>query len=264
MSKRDIIHVAVAPPIALETPLIEKVAAIIKKDIYGTRLLLAGKIPRIVAHYQTTEIAESVAQSLMAQGLVTIVCIDSELRKPTVSFRAHTLKLGEGEVVFCDTGGESRIVKEEEVFLILKGTLRIQTEKVSTKTTMKFSLPATVLTGGIPIWRRVEEKTKDASVQIESFVRLYERSSPEPVVEFLQSGLDYSFLGAKMTPSSLTNLSAVVTELRNTFPQAVFDDRLTEPFKADLPFTTPDDDIGINCKLIYLYHRAVNRSFDII
>jgi hypothetical protein len=49
----NIVHVALAP---LDTPdesLVVKVAAIINKDVYGTRLLIAGKIPRFVAHCQT-------------------------------------------------------------------------------------------------------------------------------------------------------------------------------------------------------------------
>jgi hypothetical protein len=255
MAGYDIVHIAVAPPDILEMSLIKEVATILNKDSYETRLLLTGRIPRIVARYQTTQIAESVAQRLRVLGLVTILCSDLELRKPSVSFRAHSLKIGEGEVIFCDKGGRTRIIN---VFLILKGTMRTYIEKEATKTAMKFSLPATVLTGGIPIWRRVKEKTKDLSIQTESFVRLYDWISPDPSVEILQSDFDYSFLGAKMAPSSLTNLSAIVKELRNRFPQAVFDDSLTESFRVDIPFTTPWDDLAINCKLIYLYHQAVS------
>lgn len=258
MAGYDIVHIAVAPPDMLEMSLVKEVATILNKDSYEIRLLLAGKIPRIVGHYQTTPIAESVAQRLRVLGLVTILCSDSELRKPSVSFRAHTLKLGEGEVIFCDKGGERRIIKATNVFLILKGTMRTYTEKEATKTAMKFSLPATVLTGGIPIWRRLKEKTKDLSIQTRSFVRLYDWISPDPSVEILQSDFDYSFLGAKMAPSSLTNLSTIIKELRNRLPQAVFDDRLTESFRVDVPFTTPGDDIAINCKLIHLYHQAVS------
>jgi hypothetical protein len=76
-------------------------------------------------------------------------------------------------------------------------------------------------------------------------------------VEIFQYNFDYSFLGTKMASSSLANLSTIITKLRDIFPQAVFDDRLTEPFVVDVPFLTPRDDIEINCKLIYLYHQAL-------
>jgi hypothetical protein len=77
-------------------------------------------------------------------------------------------------------------------------------------------------------------------------------------VEILQRSFDYSSLGKKMALSSLENLNIVVTELRDRFPQAVFDGRLTERFRVDLPFATPEDEIEINCKLVYLCYQAVS------
>ncbi|MFC1893014.1 hypothetical protein ACFLYR_03105 [Chloroflexota bacterium] len=253
MAGYEIVYIAIAPPNKLEAGLVERVAAIINKDLYGTRLLLAGKIPRIAAHCQTNQAAESVAQNLRTLGLMAIVCDDSELRKPSASLRAHALKLGKGEVTFWDKSGDMRRIEEKNVFLILKGTMHTYSEKEATRTRMKFSLPATALTGGIPIWRRVKEKTKDMSVQTECYARLYDRMSLDPSVEIFQHNFDYSFLGTEMASSSLTNLNTLIMELRNTFPQAFFDDRLTEVFGVDVPFVTPAEETEINCKLIYLY-----------
>lgn len=258
MAGYEVVHVAIAPPDRLEANLIKKVAAIVGKDLYGTRLLLAGKIPKIIAHYDTVQIAELTAQSLRELGLVAIVCKASELRKPSQRYRAHTLKFEERAVLFWDKSGQARRIETRNAFLIINGRMQTYTETEVTSTKMKFSLPGTVLTGGIPIWRRVKEKTRDKSLQTECFVRLYDRTSPEPSVEILQYDLDYSFLGAKMASSSLANFSAVVTKIRDTFPQAVFDDRLIEPFEVDIPSTTPRDNIEINCKLIYLYHQAMS------
>jgi hypothetical protein len=82
--------------------------------------------------------------------------------------------------------------------------------------------------------------------------------STEPSVEILQYDLDYSFLGVEMASTSLANFSTIITKIRDTFPQAVFDDRLIEPFAVDILFTAPRDNIEINCKLIYLYHQAIS------
>jgi hypothetical protein len=251
------VHVAIAPPDTLGANLTKKVAAIVDQDLYETRLLLAGKIPKIIAHYGTMQMAESTAQSLRALGLVTIVCKDSELRKASQAYRAHTLKFEERAVLSCDKNGQARQMESRNAFLITNGKMQSYTETELTRTRMKFSLPATVLTGGIPIWRRVNEKVSDKSLQAECFVRLYDRTSPEPSVEIFQYDLDYSFLGAKMASSSLANFSTIVTKIRDTFPQAVFDDRLIEPFGVNMPSPMPWDDIEINCKLIYLYHQAV-------
>lgn len=259
MAGSDVVHVAVAPKEPLEAGVVEKVAAIAKKDLHETRLVLGWKIPRIVGHYQSLPAAESVAESLKALGLVAIVCNDSELRQPSTGrFRAHTLRLGEGEVTFWDKGRQSRVLDATSVFLILKGTLQYRVEKETTRTKAKLDLTATVLTGGVPIMRKVEEKTRDESRKTEDFVRLYGWTSPEPIVEVFQNDFDYSSLDKKKAFSSLENINIVVAELRRTFPAAVFDGRLTGHFKVDVPFATPQDEIEINSKLIYLCHRAVS------
>lgn len=158
MAGYEVVHVAIAPPDRLEADLIEKVAAIVGKDLYGTRLLLAGKIPKIIAHYETVQAAELTAQSLRALSLVAIVCKDSELRKPSQRYRAHTLKFEERAVLFWDKSGQVSRIEARNAFLIINGRMQTYTETEVTSTRMKFSLPGTVLTGGIPIWRRVKEK----------------------------------------------------------------------------------------------------------
>ena len=42
---------------------------------------------------------------------------------------------------------------------------------------MKLNVPATVLTGGIPIMRRVTERTAKESFLAEDFVKIYDKSS---------------------------------------------------------------------------------------
>jgi hypothetical protein len=187
------------------------------------------------------------------------MCTDSELRKPSSStLGAHSLRLAAGEVTFSDKAGEQRTMKAADVLLIIRGTKRMRTVEELTRSKMKFSLPATVLTGGIPIWRRVKEKTQQTSIQSECFVRLYDRLSDQAIVEISQYGFDYSFLGAKMAGSSLINLSATVAELRKMFPRAAFDDTLKEHLGEDMPFAEPGDEIEINCKLIHLHYQTVN------
>ncbi len=258
MDVHEIIYVSVTPPHVLETNLVKEAAAIIGKDLYGARLLLAGKIPRVIARYNGMETAELTAERLRALGLRAIVCRDSELRKPQNGFKAHSMKTEQGQVLFGDTGGQSLRTDAKNTFLILSGRIQIYTNTEVTKTGMKFNLPATLLTGGIPIWRKVNEKTAEQSVQTEYFVRLYDQASSEPVVEILQSNFDYSSLGVKIALSSLANFNALVTKIRATSPQAIFDDRLTELFEADIPFYTPWENIDIICKLIYLHQRSVS------
>ena len=259
MEDLDVIGIVVAPPDVLEAGLVEKVAAIFNKDLYTTRLQLSGKIPRIIARYRTTEEAPAIVQSLNALGIVAFMYKDSERHKPSAGrFRANSLKREGGKVTFRDIRGAERNMQAENVFLILQGTMQTYLEKEITKTKMKLNVPMTILIGGLPVWRRVNEKTRDMAVQNVRFIRLYERSSMEPAIEILQYNFDYSFLGQKMTSSSLTNLSATARELRDAFPRAAFDDRLLKSFTAGIPSASPQDGTEINCRLIYLYYRAVS------
>ena len=258
MAEYEVVHVAIAPPATLEEELIKKVAAIIAKNPYETRLRLAGKIPKIIANYATMQMAESTARSLRELGLVVIVCPDSELRKSSPRYKAHTIKFEEKAVLFWDRSGQTRQIESRDVFLVIKGRMQTYTEKEVTTTVRKLNVTATVLTGGIPITKKVKEKTTDKSYQTESFVRLYGQASSEPIVEILQHDFDYSFLESEMASSSVANFSTTVKKIRGAFPQAIFDDRLVEPFGANIPATMPQDNIEMNCKLIYFYHRTIS------
>ncbi|MBM3142898.1 MAG: hypothetical protein FJ005_07625 [Chloroflexi bacterium] len=72
MADYEVIHVAVAPPATLDANLVKSVAAVINKSPYDTRLLLAGEIPKIIAHYNSIQIAESGIQNLRDLGLVQL------------------------------------------------------------------------------------------------------------------------------------------------------------------------------------------------
>jgi len=258
MAPNDIVHVAVAPPARLEANLIRQVAAIVNKDLYRIRLLLAGRIPRIIAHYDTLQAAELNAQSLRTLGLVVIVCKDSELRKPPQSFRVKTIKFDEKAVLFWDKDGQARRMESTDAFLIIKGRMQTYSETEVIRTTRKLNLPATLLTGGFPVLRKVEEIGKDKSVQDEIFLRIYERMSPESGVEIFQYDCNYSFLGPEMTMSSLANFNNVVAKIRAVFAQAMLDDSLMKLSQVNVSTSTPRETIDINCKLICLYHQAMS------
>jgi len=256
MDAPDIVHVAIAPPSKSEANLIEQVSAVIDKNIYETRLLLTGKLPRIIAHYQNMESAESIAHKLKDLGLLAFVCRDSELRKPTQIFRAHTMEFKEKEVIFKDNGGHERKIAATEVFLIIKGKINIQAETEITETKIRWGATLMLMASGIPYIRTVKEKISDQSGQTEYFARLYAKESPEQSVEIPQLHMNYSFLGARMTPSSITNFNTVLIQLREVSPQAIFDDRLEKISDMDVSPEKSRSNLEVNCKLLYLCHLA--------
>jgi hypothetical protein len=260
MSVYEVVHVAVGPSTVLDEELVKKVSEIIGKNPYEARLRLMGKIPKIIANYDAMQQAESTAQSLRELGLVVIVFSDSEMRKPRQIFKARNLKFEEQAITFCDRSGQTRRMEAREAFLILSARMQAYTDTDVIKTTRKINVTATLLTGGIPIMKKVEKKTTARSFQTESFLRLYDRTSPELAVEIPQHDFDYSFLGAEMVSSATANFSIAIRKIREAFPQAIFDDSLIEPFGANMPATMAQDNIEVNCKLIYWYHQAVSNA----
>lgn len=256
MQAKEIFHVAVLPPPSLEQDLVKKVAAITNREIYGTRLGLAGKLPRVLAHFDTQEKADSTANNLRAAGLVTMVCRDSELRRIPVCFGGYSIKFDDNGILLLDKKGSSVPIGIKDVCLVIEGRLQTSISKQVTNTRMKLNLPATVMTGGIPILRRVSEKSEEKTVETESFIRIYNRTLPEPVAEIRQHDFDYSSPGREISPSSLINFRNLVKKLREIFIDANFDSRLAEPSRADIPTDSPRECIEINSRLIYQFLQA--------
>ena len=260
MIANEIVHILMAPPDNLETALVKEAAEILNIDPYATRLLLSGKIPKLIGRYQSTTEAELIVKRLKTLGLVAVVLKDSELAESSLTgFHAHALKLGDSEVTLFDKGGQQVKLESKDVFLILKGKLQVSNGKDVTITSLKFNLTATIITGGIPIWRKVKETVKGSSGEGGYFVRIYDPISTEPRVEFFENYFDFSSLGSKIAPSSSVNLNSIITELRTVFSQARFDDRLTQP-GTSISSDKPGREIELNCKFIYLYHQAVSIS----
>jgi hypothetical protein len=254
MADYEVMHIVVAPPANLDANLVRSVATVINKSPYSTRLLLAGEVPKVIAHYDSIQVAESIIRNLRDLGLVAIACRDSELRQFPQTFKAQTLEFREKEVIFRDSAGCEKKILENNVFLLLVGRMKTSVEVETTKPKTEFSLTRTLLMGGIPMWRRVDEKTTSQSIQAEYFARLYEQRPPNHSVDILQHHMNYSFLGAKVAASSFTNFGTIVRRLREVFPQAIFDDRLAIPSVLTTSSSRVWEDIEINCRLIYLFH----------
>jgi hypothetical protein len=252
MAGKEVVHVAVAASAIPEPEVITKVATIVNKDPYQTRLLLSGGLPRLIAHYPSVQEAESTARNLIDLGLVAFVCPNSELHKPSKVFTALTAEFLEGEAVFRDKGRQSKKIAYRDVFLILKGLMRSATDEETTVTRKEINWGATLLTGGIPISRNVKEKIGNATVQEEPLVRLYNRESAEPIMQILQHSMSYSFLGDRIAPSSLANFNTVAAKLQQLYHQAIFDDRLMKSSQSPRAL----DDLELNCKLLYLYYKT--------
>jgi hypothetical protein len=250
----EVVHIAVAPPARPDEKLVSSVAAVIDKSLTHTRLLLAGQLPKIIAQADSPSAAEAIIKALRQLGLVALALPDSELRQLPPIFEVQTLELSEKAVTFRDSAGTEKKMAADDVSLILSGRVENSVEVETTKTRSKFSWGRTLMLGGIPAWRKVEETTTEKSSHTEDFVRLYSSKSAEPAVELWQYNLNYSFLGAERGATSAINFSTLVRRLREVFAAAAFDDRLAKPLA--LATTSSWQDVELNCRLIYLFRAT--------
>jgi hypothetical protein len=90
MADRDVMHVDVAPLTNLDPDLVRSTANVINESPSCTRLLLAGEVPKGIAHCDSMQKAESIVKNLRDMGLAAIACRDSELRQFPQTFKART------------------------------------------------------------------------------------------------------------------------------------------------------------------------------
>ncbi|MGD9115565.1 MAG: hypothetical protein PVJ61_00060 [Dehalococcoidia bacterium] len=244
----EVVHIAIAPPAKLDPNLVNGVAAVIDKSPAHAQLLLASKLPRIIAHADNALLAETMVKELGKLGLKAIACSDSELCRLPDTFPVQTLEFGKKEVNFRDSAGGEISLAAGDIFLIVTGRIESSLEIKTTRSRGKFSWGRTLMLGGAPAWKTVRETTTEKSGQTEDFARLYSRQADQPVVELLQHELTYTCLGDERAVSSVANFEKMLRRLREAFPKAVFDDRLHTSLAL-----TEWEDVELNCRLIHLF-----------
>jgi hypothetical protein len=254
----DIFHVAVLPPGVVEADSAQKVATIIHKSLFETRLLLGGKIPKVLTQYNTLPEAEAAVQGLRGLGLMALVCTDGALRHSLPGFRTYTLTIGESETTFRDRSGKTFVMEAAETFLILAGKVETREETEVKEKKSKLNVPATLLTGGIPIRRKVTETHTVTSIQTDCFLRIYGKDPSGSYAEIRQYDFNYGCLGQKLAPTSLANFNALTTKIREAFPQALFDDSIMKNSGAGVTDDPTWGRVNSLCKLVFLFHQFVS------
>lgn len=257
MARHEMVHVVAVPQGPPDEGLLRRAAHLLGKEIVDVRLLLAGEVPRIIADRTDADKADLLARDLRDAGITTFLCRDDELLSRSACLMANTMGHGEGKVIFGDRIGGKVTVGAGDAFLIIMGRRRSSAPENIPTTKMKLNVAATVLTGGVPIMRRVTKMTVGDSFQTENFVRIFDGRSSDPRVEMSQDHIDYAFLGHELTPSTPVNFKLLTAKLREWFPQAVFDERLTRSSRTGASAAGPGEALEINCKLIYLGHWAL-------
>jgi hypothetical protein len=204
--------------------LAQALSAVLGITVFEARQRLIGGGPAVAASFADPRQAQALAAKLVQGGFATLVVDAAPTRSGTGHFVVRRFELGERSLRIESVDGQSAEIAYGEIDLLLSGTrIAGQTESI-TVTERKFSLGRTVLSGGLPLTKKVSRQEEVSTEERTKFLFLYADNRPQVVLR--QSGMTYDGFGAAMKMSRELNFAFLTSELRRLTPEAVYDDRL--------------------------------------
>jgi hypothetical protein len=193
--------------------------------VFELRQRMIGGGPAVVASFADPDQAEVLAAKLTKAGVATLVVDTGAVRgKAAGQVIVHRFVLQEGALQIEADDGQRAGIAYGEIDLLLPGTCISGHEETKTVTERKFNLGGTILSGGIPIMKKVERREVVATEEREKVLYLYAGNRPPVVCS--QNGMLYDGLGAAMKLTREMNFAWLLNELRRLSPRAIHDDRL--------------------------------------
>ncbi len=185
---------------------------------------MIGGGPAVVAAFAGPQRALESAANLKKKGITTLVIDAAEARNRAERFIVHHFDLGESSLRVDNQLQQRAEIPYREIDLLLTGRSVDVHSETKTVTERKFDVGKTIITGGIPITRKVTHQEKMTSEEHSRVFYLYAGNRP-PFI-FSQNRMIYDGLGILMKPSREQNFYCLLRELRRRTPDAIFDDRL--------------------------------------
>jgi hypothetical protein len=204
--------------------LVQAIAVASGMTAYEARQRMIGGGPSLLASFAEPELARSLSIKLTGAGVGSFVVDTTLFRSDHAQFAVRRFELGERALHLEAVDGLTAEIPYGEVELLLPGTrISGQTES-KTITERKFSLGRTVLSGGIPLTKKVSRQEEVTTEDRTKCLYLYARRQPQVI--FRQSGMSYDGFGAAMKLSQELNFAYLINELRRLCGAAAFDERL--------------------------------------
>jgi hypothetical protein len=206
------------------TELVKTLAITLGITVFEARPRMIGGGPTVVASFADPGLAMALADKLNKGGFATMVIDAALVRGKSGHFVVRRFELNEWSLHLETSDGQQAEIPYEEIDLLLAGTSIVASSETITVTERKLSLGKTILSGGIPITRKIERKEEITTEERGKVLYLY--AGRRPQVFFSQNCMSYDGLGAAMKHSRELNFSHLVSELRRVCQEAGFDDRL--------------------------------------
>lgn len=206
------------------TELVQALAVALGITAYEIRQRMIGGGPAVVASFADPQQARTLSTKLNQSGVATLIIDADAVRSKTGRFLVRRFELKEWLLRIEASDGQSAEIAYGDIDLLLPGTRILGQSETITVTERKFSLGRTILSGGIPLTKKVERQEEVNTEERENVLYLY--AGERPPVVFSQSGMVYDGLGAAMKMSRELNFAYLTSELRRLCPAAGYDDRL--------------------------------------
>ncbi len=204
--------------------LVQALAGALGITVFEARPRMIGGGPSVVGSFADPEMAAALAKKLNMIGFATLVVDAAAVRGRAGHLNARRFELDERSLRIETGDGQRAEIPWLEIDLLLPGTSIVGSSETKTVTERKFSVGKTLLSGGIPLTKKIERQEEVVTEERGKVLYLY--AGKLPPVFFSQNGMSYDGFGPAMKMSRELNFNHLLSELRRLSPGAGYDDRL--------------------------------------
>lgn len=206
------------------TELVQAISSALGITVFEAQQRMIGGGPAVVASFADPQQALEMAKTLNQNGIATLIVDAEEVRSRADHFIVRRFELNESSLRIEQVDQQRAEIPYGEIYLLLPSTSIVRYSEKKTVTKRKLSVSRTILSGGIPLPKKVKHEKEVTTEERGKVLYLY-AGNRLPIV-FSQDGMTYDGLGAAMKLSREQNFTYVISELRRRSPGAVYDDRL--------------------------------------
>jgi hypothetical protein len=186
------------------------------------RMRLQTGPPFLVARLADDSGASALA-ALRAAGLSAFEVVEP-LPDPKARLMARELAFEASALKVIPRSGPAQSIAYGDISLLLLGMRVARSSSVKTTTTKKLAIGAAVITGGLKVTKTETRTERTESEQTDQELKVIATNGSVAIIS--EGGIVFSCLGAAVQPGRLANFQLVVRKIRESSPQARFDDRL--------------------------------------
>ncbi len=207
------------------TEVAEIVAAALNILVFEARQKVIGGEPVVIASFADQNQAEELAIKITDAGIPAWVIDTLKVRNNNLQQHVSRFELGAQTLQVETSTGESLEIDYKTIDLLLIAIGGVgQIETTNTTVQRKFSLGKTLLSGGIPMTKKVKTTETLATEERDKTFWLYTRSGETLI--FTCNAMNYTGLGEARQITLDLNFTYLLKELQRLAPQAHYNDQL--------------------------------------